>query len=174
MCAPRWPGPASAPARSQAQAETRFVQRQGGWQWAPDAPLAGRVTARLPQLGVWSMLAPPGWRVAGTLDADATLSGNRAAPRWSGRLAADQLSLRAAVEGLDLRDGRLRATLEGDRLAVSEFSLRGGAGSSVRIPGRGGNRSTAREQAQSDGGASTPAARCAGAHRRPTTPRACA
>ncbi len=136
----------------QAHAETRFAQRQGGWQWAPDAPLSGRVTARLPQLGVWSMLAPPGWRVAGTLDADATLSGNRAAPRWNGRLGADQLSLRAVVEGLDLRDGRLRATLAGDRLEINEFQLRGGAASSVRVAGQSGNRSTGRSEAQSDGG----------------------
>jgi len=135
-----------------ANAETQLVQRQEGWQWLPDAPLAGRITARLPQLGVWSMLAPPGWRIAGTLDADATLSGNRSAPRWNGTLAADKLSLRASVEGLDLRDGRLRATLAGDRIAITDFTLQGGAGSSVRIGGQAGNRSTARSEALGDGG----------------------
>ncbi|MDM0054329.1 translocation/assembly module TamB domain-containing protein [Variovorax fucosicus] len=135
-----------------AEASTRVQQRAGGWQWAEDAPLAGKVTARLPNLGVWSMLAPPGWRIAGTLDADATLSGNRAAPRWNGMLGADKLALRAQVEGLDLRDGRLRANLTGDRLELTEFTLRGGPGSSTRIPGQGGNRSTAASEAASDGG----------------------
>ena len=71
------------------------------------------------------MLAPPGWRIAGTLDADATLSGNRAAPRWNGTLGADELALRALVEGLDLRDGRLRATLDGNRVDITEFTLQG-------------------------------------------------
>lgn len=135
-----------------AEASTRMLQRADGWQWAPDAPLAGRVSARLPNLGVWSMLAPPGWRVAGTLEADAALSGNRALPRWNGTLAADKLALRALVEGLDLRDGRLRASLTGERIEITEFTLKGGAGSSIRIPGQSGNISTAASEAASEGG----------------------
>ncbi|WPH13332.1 translocation/assembly module TamB domain-containing protein [Variovorax paradoxus] len=135
-----------------AELNTRMQQRAGGWQWAPDAPLAGNIKATLPNLGVWSMLAPPGWRVAGTLDADAALSGNRAAPRWNGTLGADKLALRAPVEGLDLRDGRLRATLTGERIEITEFTLKGGTGSTVRIGGQSGNRSTAASQAASDGG----------------------
>lgn len=135
-----------------AEASTRVQQRAGGWLWPDDAALAGRLKASLPNLGVWSMLAPPGWRIAGTLDADATLSGSRAAPRWNGTLGADKLALRAQVEGLDLRDGRLRASLAGDRLELSEFTLRGGPGSSTRIPGQSGNRSTNASEAASDGG----------------------
>ncbi|MFM9925307.1 translocation/assembly module TamB domain-containing protein [Variovorax sp. H27-G14] len=135
-----------------ASVNTRVVQRAGGWQWAPDAPLGGTIQAALPNLGVWSMLAPPGWRIAGTLDASATLSGNRAVPRWNGTLGADKLALRAPVEGLDLRDGRLRATLNGDSVQITEFTLKGGAGSSARIAGQSGNRSTAASEARSDGG----------------------
>ncbi|XPG51169.1 translocation/assembly module TamB domain-containing protein [Variovorax sp. 375MFSha3.1] len=135
-----------------ADINTRVQQRAGGWQWAPDAPLGGTIKAMLPNLGVWSMLAPPGWRIAGTLDANATLSGNRAAPRWNGTLGADKLALRAPVEGLDLRDGRLRATLTGERIEITEFTLKGGAGSSARIGGQSGNRSTAASEARTDGG----------------------
>lgn len=135
-----------------ANIDTRLQQRDGGWQWAEDAPLNGRISARLPSLGVWSMLAPPGWRIAGTLNADATLSGNRAAPRWNGTLGADQLALRALVEGLDLRDGRLRATLSGDRVEITEFTLKGGTGSTARIAGQSGNRSTVSSEAARDGG----------------------
>ncbi|QGW84181.1 translocation/assembly module TamB domain-containing protein [Variovorax paradoxus] len=138
-----------------AELNTRMQQRADGWQWAPDAPLAGNVKATLPNLGVWSMLAPPGWRVAGTLDADAVLAGNRAAPRWNGTLGADKLALRAPVEGLDLRDGRLRATLTGERIEITEFTLKGGAGSTARIAGQSGNRSTAASEAGTDGGSLT-------------------
>ena len=59
---------------------------------------------------------------------------------------------RAAVEGLDLRDGKLRATLTGNQLTVDEFTLHGGPGSTVRIPGQSGNLSTRASQAASDGG----------------------
>ncbi|KQW55963.1 translocation/assembly module TamB domain-containing protein [Variovorax sp. Root411] len=135
-----------------ADVNTRVLQRAGGWQWAPDAPLGGTIKATLPNLGVWSMLAPPGWRIAGTLDASATLSGNRAVPRWNGTLGADKLALRAPVEGLDLHDGRLRATLSGERVDITEFTLKGGTGSSVRIGGQSGNRSTAASEARTDGG----------------------
>ncbi|MGJ7608444.1 translocation/assembly module TamB domain-containing protein [Variovorax sp. LT1R20] len=135
-----------------ADVNTRVTQRAGGWQWAPDAPLGGSIKATLPNLGVWSMLAPPGWRIAGTLDANAALSGNRAAPRWNGTLGADKLALRAPVEGLDLRDGRLRASLTGERIEITEFTLKGGAGSSARIGGQSGNRSTAASEANTDGG----------------------
>jgi translocation and assembly module TamB len=138
-----------------AELNTRMQQRANGWQWAPDAPLAGNIKATLPNLGVWSMLAPPGWRVAGTLDADAVLAGNRAAPRWNGTLGADKLALRAPVEGLDLRDGRLRATLTGTRIEIAEFTLKGGAGSTARIAGQSGNRSTAASEAAADGGSLT-------------------
>jgi translocation and assembly module TamB len=135
-----------------ADINTRVQQRAGGWQWAPDAPLGGTIKAALPNLGVWSMLAPPGWRIAGTLDASAALSGSRAAPRWNGTLGADKLALRAPVEGLDLRDGRLRATLTGERIEITEFSLKGGAGSTARIAGQSGNRSTSASEARTDGG----------------------
>ncbi len=135
-----------------AELNTRMQQRAEGWHWPADAPLAGNIKATLPNLGVWSMLAPPGWRIAGTLDADAALSGNRATPRWNGTLGADKLALRAPVEGLDLRDGRLRATLTGTRIDVTDFTLKGGAGSNVRIAGQSGNRSTAASQAAADGG----------------------
>src|SRR5690606_26041385 len=74
------------------------------------------------------------------------------APRWNGTLAADQLALRALVEGLDLRDGRLRATLSGDRVDVTEFTLKGGRGNSARIAGQSGNLSTTSSEAARDGG----------------------
>lgn len=135
-----------------AQASTRLARDGAGWRWPEDAPLAGQLDARMPKLGVWSMLAPPGWRMGGTLDASLALSGTRNSPGWNGKLAADDLSLRAAVEGLDLRDGRLRATLTGHQLVVEEFTLHGGPGSKVRIPGRSGNLSTSASEAASDGG----------------------
>ncbi len=114
-----------------------------GWHWPANAPVAARVQARLPDLGVWSALAPPGWRVQGTLNADATLSGTRSQPQWHGTLGADQLAVRSLADGVDLQDGRLRGVLRGNRLDITEFTLNGGSGSSARIAGYSGNRTPA-------------------------------
>ena len=122
-----------------------------GITWAANAPLAGTLRARLPDVGVWSALAPPGWRVRGTLDASATLSGTRDLPRWAGTLGADGLAVRSVVDGVDLQGGRLRATLNGNRLDITEFRLQGGRGSGARIAGFSGNRTAAPQ----DGGTLT-------------------
>ena len=123
--------------------------------WAANAPLAGTLRARLPDVGVWSALAPPGWRVRGTLDASATLSGTRDVPRWAGTLGADDLAVRSVVDGVDLQGGRLRAALNGNQLDITEFRLQGGRGSGARIAGFSGNRTAAPQ----DGGTLTGAGR---------------
>jgi translocation and assembly module TamB len=123
----------------QAQAQSRLQRQGNGWMWPENAPLAAQIKAQLPDMGVWSMLAPPGWRIRGTLDADATLSGSRQAPQWQGRIDAKQLALRSLVDGIDLHDGQLRTVLHSNRLEIKEWSWRGGQGSQARIAGYSGN-----------------------------------
>ena len=137
---------------AQADVRTRIATAGGSFAWPEDAPLSGRLTARVPNVGVWSMFAPPAWRIDGTLAADAALSGTRSAPQWNGTLSADGLAVRAAVEGVELKDGRLRARLQGNRLTLDELTLKGGAASRVRIAGPAGNLSTVSSEAARDGG----------------------
>lgn len=99
-----------------------------GWHWPQDAPLSGNVRAQLPRIGVWSLLAPPGWRLRGSLGADISIAGTRADPALGGTLRADDVALRSVVDGVELQGGRLRARLDGRRLLVDEFVLRGGGG----------------------------------------------
>lgn len=118
----------------QAQAELGSMLQAGpdGWRWPAEAPLSGTLKVQLPPVGAWSLLAPPGWRLRGTLDADATLSGTRAAPLWRGRLQAQDLAVRSVADGIDFSQGQLRVRLDGQSLDIEEFSLRGAplAGSS--------------------------------------------
>ncbi|MDO9358025.1 MAG: translocation/assembly module TamB domain-containing protein [Polaromonas sp.] len=113
-----------------------------GWSWPQDAPLNGRVRAQLPRIGVWSVLAPPGWRLRGSLGADVGISGKRSAPQLAGTLRADDLALRSVVDGIEFGNGRLRATLDGTRMRISEFTLQGagdkGAGGVLRAQGEAG------------------------------------
>ncbi len=97
----------------------------GTWEWPQNAPLAGRLKAQLPRIGVWSALAPPGWRLRGSLGADISIAGTRAAPQLTGDLQANDLALRSVVEGIEFGNGKLRATLDGTRMRITEFTVQG-------------------------------------------------
>lgn len=98
------------------------------WSWPAEAALTGRVQAELPQFGLWSSLLPPGWRLRGSLQADANLSGTRRQPEWHGKLQVNELALRSLVDGLDFSGGELRATLAGDTVRFDSLKLRGAGG----------------------------------------------
>lgn len=126
--------------QAQADVSTRLQRQEGRWTLPTDAPLKGTVRAKLPPVGAWSVLAPPGWRLLGTLDADATLSGTLGAPQWRGNLQAHNVAVRSVVEGIDFSNGSLRASLEGQRINIDELTLQGA--------GSGGGSLTATGSAQ--------------------------
>ena len=108
------------------------LQTQGAarWRWAADAPVQARLQAQVPRVGVWSVLAPPGWRVQGSLDADLALRGSRAAPQWRGTLEARDLAVRSVVDGLDFSQGKLQLRLLGQHIDIVDLSCRGAGGAS--------------------------------------------
>jgi translocation and assembly module TamB len=53
------------------------------------------------------------------------VAGTRQSPELSGPLQADDLALRSVVDGIELRNGRLRAQLAGQKLVIDEFLLQG-------------------------------------------------
>ncbi|NDP38790.1 MAG: hypothetical protein GZ093_08560 [Rhodoferax sp.] len=116
--------------QARAEFSTRLQRQDGSWTWPSDAALAGSLKVQLPPVGAWSLLAPPGWRLRGTLEADAMLSGTRGAPLWRGNLSAQDLAVRSVVDGIDFSHGRLRASLEGQQLNIDEFTLQGAGGAS--------------------------------------------
>ncbi|WP_046241888.1 translocation/assembly module TamB domain-containing protein, partial [Delftia tsuruhatensis] len=126
-----------------AQLGTRLAQQDGTWTWPEKAPLSGQIDARMPDIGIWALFAPPGWRVTGSLQAKAEISGDRQNPQWQGNLSADGLSILSALDGIDLQNGVLRARLQGNRLDLTELRMQGGRGSNARILGYSGNLTTA-------------------------------
>jgi translocation and assembly module TamB len=103
----------------------------GGWLPSVQAPLRGGVQARLPDLRVWSRLAPPGWRLGGELALDAQISGTLGQPDWRGTLTADRLALRSVVEGMAFGNGQLRASLNGDRMDITRLTFEGAGGATA-------------------------------------------
>ncbi|MHB1200998.1 MAG: translocation/assembly module TamB domain-containing protein [Polaromonas sp.] len=115
---------------AEGQLKTRLTRAPAGagtagWLWSADAPLNGQLRAQLPRIGVWSVLAPPGWRLRGSLAADVAIGGTRAAPQLTGSLQANDLALRSVVDGIEFGNGRLRARLDGARIRIDEFTLQG-------------------------------------------------
>lgn len=111
--------------RALAAFSTQLQRRDGQWLWADDAPVAASVQAQLPPVDAWSALAPPGWRLRGTVDTRLSLDGTRQAPNWSGHIQARDLALRSAVHGIDFSQGRLDARMNGQRLDIDNFSFKG-------------------------------------------------
>ena len=122
--------------QAQAEFSSRLTHQNGLWNWPLDAPLRGTLQAQLPPLADWSRLAPPGWRLGGTLQAQAELSGTRGAPQWHGNLNAQDLALSSVVDGIDFSKGTLRAKLEGQRLEILAFTF-AGAGNAGTLSGSG-------------------------------------
>ncbi len=112
---------------AQAEFATR-LQAFAGLAWAPDAPLQATLHASLPKVGAWSLVAPVGWRIQGTLEADATLSGSRSKPVWKGSLEARNMSVRSVVDGIDFSNGVMRLLVNGQHMEIAELTLQGAGG----------------------------------------------
>lgn len=104
---------------------TRLAPQAQGWTLATNVPIGGSLQIQMPPVDAWSALAPPGWRLRGTMDADITLSGTLDLPEWSGRLQARDLALRSVVDGIDFSQGTLNAKLHGQQIDVEDFTLQG-------------------------------------------------
>lgn len=131
-----------------ADLRTELSYQQGGWTLPGTAPVSGQLRANMPDMGIWALFAPPGWRIHGTLAADATIGGTLQDPQWQGNIKADALNIVSLLDGVDLRDGILHAKLQGTRLDITELRFKGGKGSHARILGYSGNLTRAPE----DGG----------------------
>ncbi len=106
-----------------------------GQPWPGTAtPLQGTVNLRVADLGVYEPWLPVGWRVDGSLSADARIAGTLGAPQFSGGVQGDRLAVSNFFEGVRVRDGELRATLAGERLRIERFTARAGEGQ-LRLEG---------------------------------------
>lgn len=115
---------------------TRFQPQGPGWILPTNVPIGGSLQIQLPPVDAWSALAPPGWRLRGTMDADVSLSGTLDRPEWTGRLQARDLAMRSVVDGIDFSGGTLNARLHGQQIDIEEFTLQGASGAKAGAGGQ--------------------------------------
>ncbi|HXC57890.1 MAG TPA: translocation/assembly module TamB domain-containing protein [Steroidobacteraceae bacterium] len=121
---------------------TRLKQQSDGWSLPDNAPLSGSVQAKLQDLSTWAFLAPPGWRIQGNLDANVQLAGTVQKPLLTGGIDGKGLNVRSVLDGVDLYDGTLHATLNDSRMEIGELTFQGGTGSRAYVRGISGNRTS--------------------------------
>jgi translocation and assembly module TamB len=92
---------------------------------ARDARLAGRVTAKATTLRLLDELVGTAAILDGRATVDLTLAGTLGAPSIGGTATADGVRVDVPQYGVALRDGRLRAKLEGDTLVLEALSIKG-------------------------------------------------
>jgi translocation and assembly module TamB len=96
---------------------------------APDSALAFTAEVEVAEL---RSLTEPLWtnaRVSGRMGASLKVTGTLRTPLLSGTLRGDALAFEMPAWGIELRDGRVRAELEANRLRVTEARIAGGDGS---------------------------------------------
>jgi translocation and assembly module TamB len=117
------------------------AQLQGTLQgFAADSPLAFTARVRFADLRVLAQPLLSEARLDGRLAAELRGSGTLAAVRLTGSLEGDAMALQMPPYGVFLKDGELRAVLEGDRVRITRFAIRGGEGrltASGTLPLRG-------------------------------------
>ena len=93
-----------------------------------DTPIDGVIEARVANIGIWGAWVPPGWRLSGSLQTSASVSGRVGAPEYVGRVLGNELGVRNLLQGVDVRQGEVAVTLKGSKAQIDRFSLRGGDG----------------------------------------------
>jgi translocation and assembly module TamB len=113
---------------AQASGELALSQRDGLWGVAGDTPLVLDAGADMPSLAWAAPLIGFDYRAAGRLQLALQGRGTVADPQFSGTLTGRALRLAWAAQGVDLRDGVLRAHFSGDRLQLDQLEFHGGDG----------------------------------------------
>lgn len=111
-----------------ASLQTRLVRRDNSLLLPGEAPFTGNVSVDFKSLAWLRGLLPDLDRIDGQLAVRMQAGGTVADPRLSGTITGDRILLRAVGPGLDLRDGKLRAVLDGTRFRLDEFELKAGKG----------------------------------------------
>ena len=98
--------------------------------------LSGTLEVKIGNLRPWGVWAPPGWRLSGQAQANAVLSGTLGAPLYKGEVNGQNLGASQALLGVNLSEGILQLSLEGDQAHLAQFRAKGGEqGGTISLDG---------------------------------------
>jgi len=109
-------------------AEISPLAGAAGLGYGRDSPLAWRARADLAGLGTLTQGLLEEARFDGRVSAELSGGGTLGEPSVGGKLAGDAIRLEWPAQGVYLRNGELRAVLEGNALRVETLSIQGGEG----------------------------------------------
>ncbi|HEZ3852721.1 TPA: translocation/assembly module TamB [Neisseria meningitidis] len=90
-----------------------------------NAPLGGRITASLPDLGALKPFLPAAAQnITGSLNAAVTLGGSIADPHLGGSINGDKLYYRNQTQGIILDNGSLRSHIAGRKWVIDSLKFR--------------------------------------------------
>ncbi|HJV27540.1 MAG TPA: translocation/assembly module TamB domain-containing protein [Aromatoleum sp.] len=95
----------------------------GAWRLAPDAPLLGSASLKMPSLTWIGRLMQEHVVTGGSVDASLALSGTPANPRASGRIDGSALALALVDQGMMLSGGDLHAEFDRDHLYLRKLEF---------------------------------------------------
>jgi len=110
------------------KAQIRFARSNGGWAIGSDAPVTLALTGALRDIGWVNSFLPGDYRVGGTATFRLNGSGTLAAPNVRGELTGDDIALRSRLTGIELSNGELKASFDGNRFVVDRFLAKGPSG----------------------------------------------
>jgi translocation and assembly module TamB len=114
-----------------------------GWAFAPDAPLAARLSADVPDLATFAAWLGPDAQIGGRIAANASVSGTGAAPRVAGEVRGSAITVREPQSGFEIAQGEVALRLNGRSIAIDRLSAQGpwhpSEGARGKIPGAEGH-----------------------------------
>ncbi|NMM37482.1 MAG: hypothetical protein HHJ09_08195 [Glaciimonas sp.] len=108
---------------------TKIGGTPGSWSLPATSPLTMNGTANLPRLDwIGPVIGRPELDLQGRLALTISGSGTLGAPNLTGDINGDHLGVRWVEQGIKLRNGVLRAQLQGDRLLLKKLAFDGEQG----------------------------------------------
>jgi translocation and assembly module TamB len=99
-----------------------------------DAALQGTLDLNVANLGAWSLWLPAGWRLSGEAATQLRVSGSVGSPQLTGEVLGERIGVQNALQGVEVRDAKVRIGMAGTTARIDEFTARG----SEAAPGGGG------------------------------------